>query len=70
VKLLLDHGASVFAEDIDGKSALDYARTDEIKEILKDSAEKASLFEKVGAKVNNYLKLDFYKDLIINIFTH
>ncbi len=55
VKLLLKHGASVFVKTSDGKTALDYAKTDEIKEILKEAAKNAGFFEKTIAKVKNLL---------------
>lgn len=55
VKLLLDHGASVFVKTNDGKTAYDYASTDEVREILKEAAKNAGFFEKAIAKLKNLL---------------
>jgi serine/threonine-protein phosphatase 6 regulatory ankyrin repeat subunit B len=58
VKLLLEYGASVFVKDNEGKIALDYAKTDEIRAILKESAEKAWFFEKLISNIKYWTGLD------------
>lgn len=48
VKLLLKYGADLHAEDMDGKRALDYAETDEVKKLLINAKKKNRLKDAVN----------------------
>lgn len=60
INLLLEHGASVFAKnhDDDHKTAYDYAKTDEIKAILKEAEKRAGFFSKVWNNIKHALGID------------
>jgi hypothetical protein len=45
--LLLERGGDILAKDVDGRTAIDLARNDKIREMLEDPRNKNSLLYKI-----------------------